>query len=67
MSGDKEFYDFLHEEYNYYSKSFHKSEDNGEKVLNFFITISTAILGGVIVLITNYTKLSAISQYIDIS
>ncbi len=62
MSEDSNFFDFLHEEYNYYSRSFHKSEDNGEKVLNFFITISTAVLGGVIALITNHTKLAAISQ-----
>lgn len=64
MSRDENFFNFLEEEYNYYSNSFHKNEENGDKILNFFITISTAILGGIIVLITNYDHLLDLSDYI---
>ncbi len=32
--------------------------------MNFFITISTAILGGIIALITNFEKSSGLSEYI---
>ncbi len=45
--------DFLLAEYQHFSESFWRNEERGEKIVNFFITITTAIISGIIILVTN--------------
>lgn len=53
MDDDK----LLLEEYKHFAESFWRNEEVGEKRVNFFITISTAILGGIAALYTsNYVS-----------
>lgn len=58
MNGD----DFLIEEYKRFADAFWKNEEVGEKRLNYFITLTTAILGAVVTLITAKGDLLDISD-----
>lgn len=45
--------EFLLAEYKHFSDSFWKNEEVGEKRVNFFITLTTAILAGIVALVTS--------------
>ncbi len=45
--------DFLLAEYQHFSESFWRNEERGEKIVSFFITITTAIISGIIILVTS--------------
>jgi len=53
---DNGYINFLLEEYRYFSDWFKRSEETGEKRLNFFITLVTAIIAVIMALITSTTE-----------
>jgi hypothetical protein len=48
-----EFQDFLLQDYQYYAECFWKSEESGENKINFFISLVSAIMAAVVLLLTN--------------
>jgi len=53
---DNGYISFLLEEYRYFSDWFKRSEETGEKRLNFFITLVTAIIAVIMTFITSTTE-----------
>lgn len=53
---------FLLEEYKRFADAFWKNEEVGEKRLNYFITLTTAVIGAVVTLITSKNDLLDISE-----
>lgn len=53
---DNGYINFLLEEYRYFSDWFKRSEETGEKRLNFFITLVTAIIAVIMTFITSTTE-----------
>ncbi len=55
--------EFLLAEYKTFSDSFWRNEETGEKRVEFFITLATAVIGALVALATSQTQLPAEATY----